>query len=43
MFSLVAAVSLKILVGINFGTFAVISSAFFVSVSDAMKNSLIPV
>ena len=43
MFSLVAVASLKILLGINLGTLAVISSAFFVSVSLATKNSLIPV
>ena len=43
IFSLVAEVSLKTLLGKYFGTLAVISSAFFVSVSDAMKNSLIPV
>ena len=43
MFSVVALESLKTLAGINLGTFAVISSACFVSVSDAMKSSLTPV
>ena len=43
IFSVVEVASLKTLAGINLGTLAVISSAFFVSVSDATKNSLTPV
>ena len=42
MFSVVEVASLKTLAGTNLGTLAVISSAFFVSVSDATKNSLTP-